>query len=110
MLSSSCVNAFFNKTIAKRLKKDNFGAFAIRSYVSTGIAQFCDNLVFALLVSHVFFGWTWIQVFTCSITGAVMELLCEVFISPIGYRVVKQWEAEDVGREYLEFIEEQDEE
>ncbi|MCQ2509627.1 MAG: VUT family protein [Lachnospiraceae bacterium] len=110
MLSSSCVNAFFNKTIAAHLKKDNFAAFAIRSYVSTGIAQFCDNLVFALLVSHVFFGWTWIQVFTCSITGAVMELLCEVFISPIGYRVVKQWEAEDVGREYLEFIEEQDEE
>lgn len=105
MLSSSCVNAVLNKTIASRLRKDNFAAFAIRSYVSTGIAQFADNLIFALLVSHVFFGWSWLQVFTCSITGAVMELLCEVFISPIGYRVVKQWENEDVGREYLEYIE-----
>lgn len=105
MLSSSCVNAILNKTIASRLKKDNFAAFALRSYVSTGIAQFADNLIFALLVSHVFFGWTWIQVFTCSLTGAVMELLCEVFISPLGYRVVKQWENEDVGREYLEYLE-----
>ncbi len=109
MLSSSCVNAILNRTIASRLKRDNFASFALRSYVSTGIAQFVDNLIFALLVSHVFFGWTWIQVFTCSLTGAVMELLCEVFISPLGYRVVKQWENEDVGREYLEYLEVQTE-
>ncbi len=105
MLTSSCVNAGLNRLVAARLRKDNFAAFAIRSYVSTGIAQFVDNLIFALLVSHVFFGWSWIQVFTCSVTGAVMELLCEIFISPVGYRVVKQWENEDVGREYLEYME-----
>ncbi len=108
MLCSAVINAFLNRTIAAHLKKDTFASFALRSYISTGIAQFADNLIFALMVSHVFFGWSWLQVFTCSLTGAVMELLCEVFISPIGYRVVKQWENEDVGREYLDYINEEE--
>ena len=30
-------------------KKKNFGTFAVRSYVSTFIGQFVDNLVFALV-------------------------------------------------------------
>ena len=80
----------------------SFGAFALRSYVSTGIAQFVDNLVFAIIVSHTFFGWTWLQVLTCSLTGAVAELLCEVFLSPVGYRVVRGWERENVGALYLQ--------
>lgn len=38
----------------------------------------------------------------CSLTGAVAELLCEVFLSPVGYKVVRGWERENVGAEYLE--------
>ena len=34
--------------------------------------------------------------------GAVAELLCEVFLSPVGYKVVRGWERENVGSEYLE--------
>ena len=34
--------------------------------------------------------------------GAVAELLCEVFLSPVGYKVVRGWERENVGAEYLE--------
>ena len=73
------------------LKKDKgFGVFALRSYVSTFIAQFADNMIFALMVSKIFFGWTLLQCFTCALTGAIMELLFEVFFSPMGYRISKK--------------------
>lgn len=100
---ASIVNAFVNYSIGKTLKSKSFRAFAIRSYVSTAVGQFIDNLIFALLVSHVFFGWSMTQVITCSIAGAIMELLSEVIFSPIGYRVSKRWEEENVGQSYLEF-------
>ena len=102
MLTSSVVNSLLNQAIGRLEHKNTFGAFALRSYVSTGIAQFVDNLVFAIIVSHTFFGWTWLQVLTCSLTGAVAELLCEVFLSPVGYRVVRGWERENVGALYLQ--------
>ena len=102
MLVSSVVNSLLNQAIGRLEHKNTFGAFALRSYVSTGIAQFVDNLVFAIIVSHTFFGWTWLQVLTCSLTGAVAELLCEVFLSPVGYRVVRGWERENVGALYLQ--------
>lgn len=103
MLTSSVVNSLLNQAIGRLEHKNTFGAFALRSYVSTGIAQFVDNLVFAVIVSHTFFGWTWLQVLTCSLTGAAAELLCEVFLSPAGYRVVRGWERENVGELYLQY-------
>lgn len=102
MLTSSVVNSLLNQAIGRLEHKNTFGAFALRSYVSTGIAQFVDNLVFAVIVSHTFFGWTWLQVLTCSLTGAAAELFCEVFLSPVGYRVVRGWERENVGELYLQ--------
>ena len=102
MLVSSLVNSVSNHLIAKRLKHNNFGSFALRSFSSTALAQFVDNLIFATVVSHVFFGWTWTQVFVCSLTGALMELLCEVVFSPLGYRMARQWEEEKVGQDYID--------
>ena len=67
------------------------------------IGQFVDNFVFATIVSLHFFGWTWTQVFFCSLTGAVAELLCEVLFSPFGYRVSRNWEKERVGEQYIRF-------
>ncbi len=85
---SSVVNNFMNYGIGKALNRDmSFGTFALRSYVSTFIGQFTDNFVFALLVSRVFFGWAMIQCITCAFTGAIMELLFEIFFSPVGYRI-----------------------
>lgn len=103
MLVSALCNSFLNHTIAVRLRRDDFRAFALRSFVSTGIAQFVDNLVFASVVSLHFFGWTWTQVLFCSLTGAALELLCEIVFSPFGYRVSRQWEAENVGAQYLSY-------
>ncbi|MDO5154625.1 MAG: VUT family protein [Eubacteriales bacterium] len=98
---SGIVNALVNHGIGKHLKKDNFFAYAIRTYASTMIGQFVDNMCFALIVSRNFFGWTLVQCVVCSLIGAVMELLCEIIFSPIGYSVCKKWEKENVGSEYI---------
>ena len=102
MLVSSAVNSLSNHLIAKHLQRNNYGSFALRSFVSTALAQFVDNLIFATVVSHVFFGWTWTQVLVCSLTGALMELLCEVVFSPLGFRMARQWEEEKVGQDYID--------
>jgi uncharacterized PurR-regulated membrane protein YhhQ (DUF165 family) len=88
---SAVVNNFLNWAIGERLgEREGFGTFATRSYISTFTAQFVDNITFALLVSRVFFGWTMLQCVTCALTGAVMELLFEVFFSPVGYRISRR--------------------
>ena len=103
---AAIVNALINVSIGKLIKRKNFFEYAIRSYVSTAFGQFVDNFVFATLVSVVFFGWTWTQVVFCSLVGAGMELLSEVIFSPIGFKVCKRWEAEKVGNQYINVIEE----
>ena len=83
---SAILNNYLNDYIGRLAKKKTgFGVFALRSYASTFLGQFADNLIFALLVSRTFFGWTSVQCFTCALTGAVMELFFEVVFSPLGY-------------------------
>lgn len=90
-VASALLNNYLNYGIGKLAKKGSgFGVFALRSYVSTFLGQFADNLIFALLVSRTFFSWTWVQCFTCALTGAILELLCEVLFSPLGYRVSRR--------------------
>lgn len=106
---SSIVNALLNVSSAKffsrksKGKGKGFGEFAFRSYISTMIAQLVDNLIFATVVSKIFFGWTWTQVIVCSLVGAVCELLAEVLFSGLGYKIVCRWEAENVGQEYFKY-------
>lgn len=103
---SAVVNNFLNYLIGKLINKnsDSFLAYAVRTYISTAVGQFADNLVFALIVSHIFFGWSMLQCITCSVTGMIVELLCEVIFSPIGFSVCKKWKKENVGKEYFELI------
>ncbi|MBQ6359321.1 MAG: VUT family protein, partial [Clostridia bacterium] len=97
-LVSAFLNNFLNDAIGRLAKKKaGFGVFALRSYVSTFLAQFGDNLIFALLVSRTFFDWTMVQCLTCALTGAVAELLCEVLFSPLGYRLSRRILAEGKG-------------
>ncbi len=102
MLCSSFVNSHVNQFIGHLTDDGSFAKFALRSYVSTGVGQFVDNLVFALIVSYNFFGWTPVQVITCSITGALAELACEILLSPVGFRVASGWEREGVGEDYVQ--------
>lgn len=101
---SALVNNITNSGIGKKLQNRTFKDFALRSYVSTFVSQFADNLTFSLIVSHNFFGWSLGLCFTCALTGALIELLCEVVFSPLGYRVSLRWDNDEVGKEYLDYI------
>lgn len=105
-IASSVVNNFSNWGLGLVFKKkpDSFVAYIFRTYVSTAIGQFVDNLIFALIVSHFFFGWTLVQCIMCSVTGMVAELLCEVIFSYFGFGICKKWKKEEVGKEYFEFV------
>lgn len=103
MIISSFVNSLLNEHIGKKLKHDTFINYCIRTYVSTAIGQFLDNLIFALIVSVKFFGWTPIQVLMCSITGAVAELVAEMVFGPIGFKICNSWDKDDIGRQYIDF-------
>lgn len=102
-LASAVVNNFTNFGIGKLFRRNPDGpcAFIMRSYVSTAIGQFTDNLIFALTVSHFFFGWTILQCVTCAVTGMLAELLCEgIFFYP-GYMITRRWKKNCVGEEYF---------
>lgn len=103
-LTSAVVNNFTNWGIGKLFKKrpDSAVAFFLRSYVSTALGQFIDNLVFAFIVSFVFFGWSPLQCVMCALTGIVAELLCEIVFSPFGYAICKKWKNQNIGAEYFE--------
>lgn len=103
MAVASVVNAVINQTIGAMMKKDNFFAYAMRSYVSTALGQFVDNFVFAMIVSVTFFGWNVVQVITCSLTGAIAELLAEVIFSSAGFKVCRNWEKDGVGQQYIDY-------
>lgn len=91
----------FTKNIAKTSSALTFGNFALASWLSTFIAQFCDNALFSLIVSKVLFGWTFTQVFCCAMIQAVAELLCEVIFSPLGYHWCCKWQKNKIGSDYL---------
>ena len=101
MIVAAATNSILNHIIGSSMATDDFKSFAIRSYVSTAAAQFVDNLLFTLLISYNFFGWSILQCVTCSLTGCLVELVCEVVFSPLGYKISRKWEEENVGAEYL---------
>ena len=104
-ITSAFANNMLNWFIGTAVrKKTGFGVYALRAYVSTGISQFLDNMIFALIVAHNFFGWSMLQCVTCALTGAVAELLFEVVLSPVGFRISEKWEKQDTGKEYLDYI------
>ncbi len=103
---SAIINNVSNWGIGKLFKKKPNGllAYISRSYLSTALGQFADNLIFALIVSHFFFGWSILQCLTCALTGMVVELLVEAIFSPIGYKICQNWQKNNVGQQYLTYI------
>ncbi|MBE6640789.1 MAG: VUT family protein [Ruminococcaceae bacterium] len=113
-LASAVINNMLNFLVGRAIRKNPDGrlAFALRSYISTFIGQFLDNFIFSVIVfvgfAPVFwdgFHWTVLQCSTCALTGAVAELIMEIAFSPIGYRIVTKWKQENVGKEYLDYME-----
>ena len=112
-LASAVINNFLNYAVGKTFKKNPDGklAYVTRTYVSTFIAQFADNLIFSVFCFMIFapifwdgFRWTFIQSVTCSLVGAGVELVCEIVFSPFGYTVCKKWKQQGVGSDYFEFM------
>jgi len=112
-LCSAIINNVMNYLIGKLFKKNPDGklAFITRSYISTFIGQFFDNLIFAMLTFMLFaplfwngFHWTFIQCVACSLIGAALELVLEIVFSPFGYWVSKNWKKQDIGRAYFDYL------
>ncbi len=109
-LLSAVINNFLNWLIGKAFRKNPDGklAFAARTYISTFIGQFMDNLIFSIIVFVVFapifwdgFHWTLLQCTVCALTGAIAELIMEIVFSPIGYFIINKWKKQNIGQEYL---------
>lgn len=109
-LLSAVINNFLNWLIGKAFRKNPDGklAFAARTYISTFIGQFMDNLIFSVIVFVAFapifwdgFHWTLLQCTMCALTGAIAELIMEIVFSPIGYFIVNKWKKRNIGQEYL---------
>ena len=112
-LCSSIINNVMNFAIGKMFKKNPDGklAFITRAYISTFFGQFFDNLIFAVFTFMVFapifwngFHWTFIQCVTCSLLGAMLELVMEIVFSPIGYIICKKWRENNIGKEYFVYL------
>ncbi|MEE0945912.1 MAG: VUT family protein [Acutalibacteraceae bacterium] len=112
-LISALINNGVNWAVLKAFRKNPDGklAFVTGAYISTFIGQFSDNFIFSVIVFKFFapiywngFHWTTLQCVTCALTGAVAELIMEVFFSPIGYSIIKKWKEQKVGQQYLEFM------
>ena len=103
---SAVVNNTVNYAVGKAFKKrpDGMLAYILRTYVSTAVGQFLDNFVFAIIVSRIFFGWSWVQCVTCAVTGMLVELLCEAAFAHLGYFVCKKWKERGVGKEYFDYM------
>lgn len=104
-LASAFINNGVNSLLAPlfRKKPNSRVAFFVRSYVSTSIAQFCDNLIFAFMVSYLFFSWTPLQCVTCALTGMGVELLLEILFSFYGYHLTEKWRKEEIGKAYFAY-------
>ena len=110
---SSLINNGLNFVIGKCFERNPDGKFAFfcRSYVSTFVGQFLDNLIFSVIVFMGFapvywdgFCWTFVQCVMCALTGAVAELILEIVFSPIAYKITQKWKLNGVGKEYLDYI------
>ena len=112
-LASAVINNTLNWMIGRCFRRNPNGrmAYAARTYISTFVGQFLDNFIFSVIVFVWFapifwdgFHWTVLQCSTCALTGAAAELVMEIAFSPFGYRIIQRWRAENVGREYLDYL------
>lgn len=107
---SGVINSLINVAIGKAFKKNPDGALAffLRSWVSTYIGQFIDNFLFLFIVYVIFAPIYWgmsLPVLTCIVTGllgALIELGAEAILTPLGYHIVKKWERDGIGQQYID--------
>lgn len=107
---SGVANSILNAAIGKIFhNKTSALEFYSRSFISTFVGQAVDNFLFIFLAYGVFAPIFWgldpIPVLTClgtAIVGGAIELLAEVVLSPVGFHIVKNWERDNVGHDYID--------
>lgn len=108
ILSTFLLKCFKNRT--------SFKAYAVASYVSTGLGQFLDNMFFALFFS-MWQGWftggaantmsaVALHLLGFSAIGMVVELIGQAILSPVGFWLTKSWRKRGIGTEYINLVEE----
>lgn len=109
-ISSGVVNSLLNVSIGKLFKGKTSGIeFFTRSAISTFAGQVVDNFLFMWLLYSIFAPKFWglepMPIVTClgtGVLGGLLELVCELVLTPLGYKIVKRWERDGVGKAYLE--------
>lgn len=106
---SGVANSLINSAIGKLFNKTSAVEFYSRSFVSTFVGQAIDNFLFLFLTYTVFAPIFWhmdpMPLLTCFVTaviGGIIELLVEVVLGPCGFAIVKNWERDNVGHDYIE--------
>lgn len=99
------VDTFLNWAIFSRMRdKKAFKSYAVASYVSTAVGQFVDNFVFGLTFTfaagYVSFNSLWLF----AAIGALVELLCQVVLSPVGFKIAESWRKNGVGQAYVDIV------
>ena len=90
-ISSAIVHGITSTAISKLFKdKESLKSYALCSFAATSLGQFTDNMIFALIVSHIFFGWNLLQCVMCSLTGMLMEFIFSAVFVPFGHAVSKK--------------------
>lgn len=105
-VANSLINAAIGKLFGNRTSAKEFYT---RSFASTFVGQALDNFIFLFLTYGVFAPIFWhmdpMPFLTCLVTaiiGGLIELLVEVVLGPCGFAIVKDWEARDIGRAYID--------
>ena len=99
-------DSFTSKFILTRFKdKQSFKAYFTASSISTMVGQFLDNLLFGLLFSV----WQpWFSHFSAiwlfAGAGMVVELICQLIFSPVGFRLANSWRKRGLGQEYIDMV------
>ena len=105
-LAAIAFDSFTSKFILTRFKnKQSFKAYFTASSISTMIGQFLDNLLFGLLFSV----WQpWFSHFTAiwmfAAAGMIVELICQLIFSPIGFRLANSWRKSGLGQDYIDMV------
>lgn len=107
---SGVVNSLLNVSIGKLFHNKTSGTeFFTRSAISTFIGQVVDNFIFMWMLYTIFAPIFWhmepMSILTClgtGILGGLLELMTEVILLPLSYKVVKNWENNNVGKEYID--------
>lgn len=112
---ATVVDSIFSGFLLKKFKnRTSFKSYAVASYVSTALGQFLDNMLFGLFFS-IWQGWftqtnslgdILVHLVGFSAIGMIVELIGQCILSPFGFKLTKSWREDNIGKEYIDLVEE----